>query len=440
MANAATDVYPLVMAGDWRDTGEAVLNAVFGDHLEQRGSELAIPMAFYAEGRPTTVPPAARRVAVLLHGMAYTEKSWAFSVDDALDMQESQDYGRLLEQARGFTPLYIRYNTGRPIQDNGRALSALLADAVTAAPIEEIVLIGHSLGGLVVRSACYEGQGQRWLSLVRRAFYLGSPHAGSPWERLGRTTTRILKTVPDPVTRLVGDVVDIRSTAIKDLGDGRLTEDGAKIPLDPNIEHFFVAGALSSPRLAGLIGDGLVPSASAIENALSEDHIGRFPGLNHMALARHPAVGAWILERAGPPIDLDEVPALPRSVVDAQAPERRRFGATLALVAEGVTEGASAVQKVQEVLTSRPYDLIEAIPPLAAPARAVRAVHFGLTRGVFGAVRAVSTMVEAAATPGGAPSRSWTPGGASSQGSDPKTLELSLGEPTPFGPEPNPPL
>ena len=65
--------------------------------------------------------------------------------------------------ARGCRPssatrrLYLRYNTGRHVSENGRDWRTLLDAARARWPVEvhEIALIGHSMGGLVARSACH---------------------------------------------------------------------------------------------------------------------------------------------------------------------------------------------------------------------------------------------------------------------------------------------
>lgn len=376
----------------WQDAAEAALNAVIGDRLDAAGNPLATPMAFYDRGRALeALPEGTSRWVVLVHGMACTERCWDFE-DPA-----EPDYGRRLEAQLGLTPLYLRYNTGLKIRDNGRALSALLQAALEASPvpIEELTLIGHSLGGLVIRSACHEGRAQPWTARVRRAFYIGSPHLGSPWERLGRAATAVMKAVPDPVVELIGEVADARSEAIKNLGDGDLREDGARLPLDPRFEHYVVAGALAPTLLSRLIGDGLVQVDSAVEAAASEEHVGHFPGLHHMALAHHAEVHEWLAARCGPgaPAAPTAAPTAARTDEDAHRP---RVAATLALLSEAVEEGAIAIQRVQEELTSRPYDVIEAVPDLRAPTRLVRAVHFGILRSTYAAIRGANAVFGAA--------------------------------------------
>src|SRR6185503_25567 len=147
----------------------AILNGVLGDHLARTSNGLATTLAFVHDGAPLSLerqafarvlPAATRKVAVLVHGLMCTEQIWK--------MRDGSDYGSLLERDLDVTPLYVRYNSGRAIAENGAALADLLETLVDVYPtaIEEIVPIGFSMGGLVVRSACHAAQkkGQRWLS------------------------------------------------------------------------------------------------------------------------------------------------------------------------------------------------------------------------------------------------------------------------------------
>ena len=78
---------------------------------------------------------------------------------------------------------HVRYNTGLHVSENGRGLARLLDEMVEEWPcqLEELVLIGHSMGGLVARSACHYGAS--WTDRVRHVFCLGSPHLGADLEK-----------------------------------------------------------------------------------------------------------------------------------------------------------------------------------------------------------------------------------------------------------------
>jgi len=298
----------------------AVLNGAVGDHLARTGNGLATSMTCIANGEPLAMerasivrahPEATPRIAVLLHGLMCTEDIWK--------LPDGSDYGSLLARDHGFTPLYLRYNSGLPIAENGAALASLLSQLLAEYPvaIEEIVPIGFSMGGLVVRSACHVASlasaAPAWLSLVRRAMYVGTPHLGAPMERVGRFVSKVLRSVDDPYTQLAAQLADLRSDGVKDLGDADLRhEDRARrlpqiglrdprhpVPLLPQIKHYLVAGSLSMDvRLASLFGDTVVPVPSATDGscvdaatfALPPDHVKIMRGTSHMTLSHDLAV------------------------------------------------------------------------------------------------------------------------------------------------------
>ena len=245
------------------------------------------------------------------HGLMCSEDIWRLA--------DGSDYGSLLARDHGFTPFYVRYNSGLPIAESGVALASLLSKLVAEYPteIEEIVPIGFSMGGLVVRSACHvaslDAPQHAWLSLVRRAMYVGTPHLGAPMERVGRFVSKVLRSVDDPYTQLAAELADLRSDGMKDLGDADLRhEDRARrlpriglrdprhpVPLLPQMKHYLVAGSLSMDvRLASLFGDTVVPVPSATDGscvdaatfALPPDHVRIMRGTSHMTLSHDLAV------------------------------------------------------------------------------------------------------------------------------------------------------
>jgi triacylglycerol lipase len=179
-------------------------------------------------------------------------------------------------------------------------------------PIEEIVLVGHSMGGLIIRSAC-EFASQRaansdaaWLSHVKKAIYVGTPHEGADLEKLTHVAAAVLDAVPNPITRVIGDVLNLRSQGIKNLRDAQALSPDASAtnktegtPWLDHMQHYLIAGTLhEDPQhvVSQLFGDGLVrvPGAAAQGSddvsKLPPEHIKVFPGVHHMALAHDRAV------------------------------------------------------------------------------------------------------------------------------------------------------
>jgi triacylglycerol lipase len=288
------------------DHALAILNGFVGDHLVRTDNGLATALAWMHEDAPVALerasiaralPSRSPKIAVFVHGLMCTESVWKLA--------DGSDYGALLERDLGYTPIRLRYNSGRAIAENGEELATMLESLLDAypVPIEEVLLVGYSMGGLVVRAASHTAKlsKQRWLSRVRRAIYVATPHRGTPLERAGRVLTRVLRAIPDPYTRLIADIADVRSVGIKDLAD--LSDPRHPVPLLPEIQHYLVAGALSmDPRLALLFGDVLVPIPSATADAcidvasvlLPPDHVKIFRGYSHVRLAHDEAVYAQI--------------------------------------------------------------------------------------------------------------------------------------------------
>jgi pimeloyl-ACP methyl ester carboxylesterase len=282
----------------------AAIDGLIGDVLEREQSALAEPMSIRVGGRavaPADVPDPCPRVVVFLHGLMETEFSWG-----------RNPYG---ERLAGWTPVYLRYNSGRRISQNGASLDELLGDLLATWPVEvaEIALVGHSMGGLVARSACHQAglRGAPWVKTVRRVVSLGSPHMGAPLEQSVHYLSAALSALPE--TRPFGAFFRRRSGGIRDLRRGSLVDADwrdcdpdalraracEEVPLLDGATHYFVSATITrNPRhpVGRLIGDCLVLVPSAAGRSRSrrlgfrdEDglHVG---GASHFALLRHPQV------------------------------------------------------------------------------------------------------------------------------------------------------
>jgi pimeloyl-ACP methyl ester carboxylesterase len=295
-----------------------ILNGVFGDTLEKKKTGFEMKTTFYFAGEPLTMTKeglekvaaaGGGKICILAHGSCGSEKGWEFPED------LSQNYGSLLEKDFCFTPVFLRYNSGLHISTNGKRLSALLEEFVRHYPkkITQIVLVGHSMGGLVFRSACHYGQeeNKKWVKLVRKVFYLGSPHLGTHLEKLGKLAVTILKQIPNPIVRSIVLLGDLRSAGVKDLRHGYLTDEDwqkeksdrlfyrhkNKTPLLKNADHYLICGTISKvagSRMGKLFGDGLVHPASGTGKGLLkssaipflEEHCKIIPGVSHSRLQR----------------------------------------------------------------------------------------------------------------------------------------------------------
>lgn len=293
---------------------DAALNGVFGDHLAANENRLAIVMTLHYEGATLTpgshpFPAVGRRLCVFVHGLACDQSSWQPRPGRA-DGATTVDFGQQLQADLGYTPLYLRYNSGLPISRNGGELAALLEQLITtSAPADsELVIIGHSMGGLVAMAACEQAAaaGMRWPLATRMLICLGAPQLGSSLERLGHLVTSALQvsTVTQPIAR----IATARSQGIQDLRHG---PGAARVhPAAAHIAYRFLGASLAEDveqRFGRLLGDGLVSLGSATAPAAASDvqtaTLGR---LGHMALltdARvYRQIGEWVaaLEKPEP--------------------------------------------------------------------------------------------------------------------------------------------
>jgi pimeloyl-ACP methyl ester carboxylesterase len=264
-----------------REAVVAALNGVLGDHLAATDNPLAIPMAFRQAGRElvperfamrSRLATASPRLLVLLHGLCMNDLQW---------QREGHDHGEALARELGYTPIYLHYNSGLSVSTNGRILAQLMERLYDAwpMPIERLVMVGHSMGGLVARSAIHHGTliqrgGLRWPTRVNDLVSLGTPHQGTPLEGAGHGIDLLLGAAPyaAPLARLG----KLRSAGIQDLRlgnvvSGRVVDDGAhaqaQVSLPTPTRCYAIAASLgpaADSLKAKLLGDGLVPVASAL--------------------------------------------------------------------------------------------------------------------------------------------------------------------------------
>ena len=244
-----------------RDAFIAALNGVLGDHLFASNNPLAIPMQICVDGRSLELTPAqisasvprpCECVVVMVHGLCMNDLQWN---------RESHDHGRCLARDLGATALYLRYNSGRHVSTNGAELASLLEQLVAQWPIplREVVLVGHSMGGLLIRSACAIAQTKRflWRRNLRALVMLGTPHHGASLERGGHGVDLLL--AASPYTAAFTRLSRLRSAGITDMRHGSTLdedwqkrdrfEDGGdtrqRQPLPQSVPCFAIAGSLS---------------------------------------------------------------------------------------------------------------------------------------------------------------------------------------------------
>jgi pimeloyl-ACP methyl ester carboxylesterase len=260
----------------------AALNGVLGDYLAASGNPLAIPMHLRKDGRPVALarpslaaayPNAGSRLVVLVHGLCMNDLEWR---------RKGHEHGAALARDSGCTPLYLHYNSGLHISENGEAFADLLEALVAnwPVPVDELVIVGHSMGGLVARSACAAAKhaGHAWPRRLAKLVFLGTPHHGAPLERAGNWVDILVGI--SPYTAPFARLGKVRSAGVRDLRYGNVVaadwedvhadhhrDPRRRVPLPRGVRSFALAATTQvAPGRAGarLRGDGLVPVRSAL--------------------------------------------------------------------------------------------------------------------------------------------------------------------------------
>lgn len=327
-AGGDADVRPLTRSRRGRLAVSAV-SGLIGDRLEEIDSDLAVPMsvrrhaadvACDAASLRRAFPRATPRIVVFLHGLAETEEWWQRRTAPS-GGEDRRPFGVRLRRDLGLTPVYLRYNTGLHVSDNGERLSALLQQLVEAwpAPASDLVLVGHSMGGLVARSACAQAAelGHGWTASLRHVVTLGTPHHGAPLEKAVHVLAWMLRAVPE--SRPLADILDLRSAGIRDLRFGNLRpvdwqdevpgellrDRRGAVALAAGCSHTFITATVTRDPghpLGWLVGDLLVRTESAGGRCrertipLAEDAVVHLGGLTHFDLLDHPLVYARLRE------------------------------------------------------------------------------------------------------------------------------------------------
>ena len=306
---------PAGVSAPARDAWVSGLNGVYGDHLERTGNPLALGMTLACEGafvdamHPALAVPAAKgKIMVAIHGLCLNDQHWTRG-----------GHHRIAQVARksGHTLLHLRYNSGRSIDANGRTLAALLETLVRhwPQPVARLTLVGHSMGGLVARSAIHHGSGENhaWRPALQQLFTLGTPHHGAPLERGGNRLDYVMEL--SPYVAPFAMLGKSRSAGITDLRYGCITSSEQEfVPLPADVRCYALAGTLASRRglvADKLIGDGLVPLDSALGRhaepqrtlALPPAHQWVGYELGHLDLLEradvYAQIGRWLREPVG---------------------------------------------------------------------------------------------------------------------------------------------
>jgi hypothetical protein len=319
----------------------SAITGILGESVTDEHPELDTGMQWRHRGQhltpirdslTTAYPDASRDLTVFVHGLCESEAAWwyrgrAHRAPRGTPAEDRpgppRSLGEHLAEAHQSTPLYLRYNTGAHISDNGARLAQLLDQTVTAWPTEvrTLSLVGHSMGGLVLRSACHHAleAGHDWPHLVRHVVYLGTPHLGAPLEKAVNLAGWALRHAPE--TRPFADLLGRRSSGVRDLRFGYLVADEweghdpdhltsrhVEVPLVEWAQHHVVTATLTrrvEHPIGWALGDLLVRNGSGAGRSRRReigfaDEVVTLGGRDHFDLLTDPEIADLLLDRLDP--------------------------------------------------------------------------------------------------------------------------------------------
>lgn len=257
----------------------SILNGVIGDHLEKKRNPLELNMEFRYQSKTLQIdsknfkkkhPKITGKIILMIHGSCMSSLQWT---------RNNYNHGEILAQELDKTLIYLNYNSGKHISTSGKNLNESLEELIEnwPIPVEELTIISHSMGGLVTRSALYyaEQTKKEWTKYLKKVVFLGTPHHGSPIEKIGNYLDVLLESIP--YAKPFAKLGKVRSAGITDLRYGNITDEDWKnknrfelkgdqrqvIKLPKNIDFYSVAAILDN-KTSKILGDSLVDLKSAL--------------------------------------------------------------------------------------------------------------------------------------------------------------------------------
>jgi pimeloyl-ACP methyl ester carboxylesterase len=249
-----------------------------GDLLRE---ELPTSLTFTQPFRPGLIP------VVLVHGTLSSAGRWADMLNDL------ENDGRVRDR---FQFWFFHYSTGSPIPYSAMLLRDALTDVVaqldpdgTDPALHQMVVIGHSQGGLLTKMLAIDPGTRFWdrisrrplddlnvsgetreilqrallvhpLPFVRRVIFIATPHGGSSVTTglIARTASRFV-TLPGDVLSAVADLMEGNSDAI--LLDPRRPDFGSVYGMRPGSP--FLRALAATPIAPGVAAHSIVPVTGA---------------------------------------------------------------------------------------------------------------------------------------------------------------------------------
>jgi pimeloyl-ACP methyl ester carboxylesterase len=309
-----------------------IINGLQGDSLSDNGHPAVVKMSFRHNSRdiePEKIPEILNmgiesgQWIILVHGLMNDETIWKSGPKDLIVRM-----GTFFEDQKRANVIYLRYNTGRHISQNGRDLSSLIEELIEihGNKIKDLVLTGHSMGGLVIRSACYYAGilKHSWVQKLKTVFLIGVPNEGSYLAKIAYMTQYFLRKIDPSQNQSIAKFFDLRSNGIKDLSFGFLVDEDWQNPAYENekvisatrvypiegVNYHLIAATMTEKKnkskLAVLFGDGLVEKKSALSQLFKDKQAKSgqvefklFEGENHLSLLESKLVHSYVAECLG---------------------------------------------------------------------------------------------------------------------------------------------
>jgi len=390
-------------------SGRSILNGVIGDYLSQQDSSLSVPMSLHTNSdfsQPEQLD-ISNHLVIFLHGLTNAENIWRLS-------ESNDDYGRRLQSHFHYTPFYLRYNTGLSLEQNGIAFAELMESLIEHYPIEisQISLVGFSMGGLISRIAQAHAteQTHQWVSKFNNGFYIGTPHAGSPLEKMGSLVTQTISRIPKSYIHQWADWANIRSEGIQNLKHGLKQ---TSVEYHPQATHHFISGGLSKEQgdspswLTKVAGDSLVRRSSAQpKDAPINSKYQHFEHIAHLPLAYSEEVyqqlHTWFSELQPSPetirltVEKETLNFLDHGHPDTAPSTSEIIRDSIDLVKTGIDQTLNTVEKTHLEIAKEPFSVLNRIPVVRPVAQTVDRIHNAISKGVYGSIRQATQLAEAA--------------------------------------------
>lgn len=207
------------------------VSSVVGDSFAGLVTTSEIQASFRSEGKDVGVEKVLedwkrsnrKKIMICVPGLFCDESLWTKNGEPSL--------AKTMEE-EGYFPVFLRFNPGLHISDNGKKLLALLKSFLEHPDVRDLKAdyISYSQGGLILRSAFYlaKQEAPEFSKRIGKVLFISSPDGGSYIEKAGFWLGLGAEAFPVFPVQLIGFIGNQRSDAMKDLSHGIIREEDWK--------------------------------------------------------------------------------------------------------------------------------------------------------------------------------------------------------------------